>query len=155
MNGDNGIWAQLLRAKYLKGVQFINATRKPGGSYTWRSILSSQSLVSSTMAKLVLNGRTTSFWHDKWLFDKPLSSLCQYQIPLHMNSTTVQELYSEGNWSRELLNLLPSNLWAKLSLFTLSASEEDQVIWTASPHGQFSVGSAYNLVSGASTVASY
>ena len=61
MNGDNGVWAQLLHAKYLKGVQFIHAIWKPGGSYTWRNILSSQSLVSSGMEKLMLNGRTTFF----------------------------------------------------------------------------------------------
>ena len=93
MNGDNGVWAQLLRAKYLKGVQFIHATRKPGGSYTWHSILSIQSLVSSGMAKLVLNGRTPSFWHDKWLLDRPLASFYEYQIPPHLNSATVQDLW--------------------------------------------------------------
>ena len=107
-------------------------------SYTWCSILSSQRLVATGIAKMVINGRLTSFWHDKWLFDRPLVSFCQFPIPLHLNSASVRDVWFEGNWRREVFDLLPSNIGNMLSLFTLSADDEDQVIWTASPHGVFS-----------------
>ena len=49
--------------------------------------------------------------------------------------------------------MLPPNVCANLSLFTLSINEEDQVIWTASLHGKFSIGFAYDIVNGTPTAA--
>ena len=95
-----------MRAKYLKGKQFIHATKHLGGSYTWRSFLSSQRLVATGIAKMVINGRLTSFWHDKWLLDRPLVSFCQFSIPLHLNSVSIRDVWCKGNWRREVFDFL-------------------------------------------------
>ena len=60
MESDNGP-----QSKYLKGIDFIHATKKTRGSYTWRSSLSNQDVIAKGCAKLVHSGNSTSFWNDK------------------------------------------------------------------------------------------
>lgn len=60
-DGDQGLRAHVLRAKYLKGKPLIHAITKSNTSCTWRSICSTRELVKQGCSKLVTMGETLIF----------------------------------------------------------------------------------------------
>ncbi|XVF22870.1 hypothetical protein REPUB_Repub12eG0208500 [Reevesia pubescens] len=150
MTGNYDLWAQVLHSKYLKDTDFIKAAKKPGSSYTWRSILSSQVIVAKGCSRLVLNGKQTNFWYDEWLTDKPLAACCERQIPLGMTRLMVSDCWDGTAWNRETMSLLPNGLQETLSLVQPLQEGDDKTIWTGSSNGVFSVKSAYDLMVSAS-----
>ncbi|XVE96968.1 hypothetical protein REPUB_Repub02eG0269900 [Reevesia pubescens] len=130
------------------GPDGFQATKKPGGSHTWRSILSSQQIVSKGCAKLVMNGSGTSFWYDRWLLNKPLVESSIGDVPESIRTASVKELWRNGCWDVVAMHCLPDMVKGLLNLVQLHEEELDKLYWSDSQNGEFSVSSAYNMVAG-------
>ncbi|OMO93701.1 reverse transcriptase [Corchorus capsularis] len=79
-NGNTGLWARVLRAKYLKGQSFVRSTMSQCSSHTWRSIHSTSNLVLQGSARLIVssaykllaNEPSVDFgWKKLWKMDVP------------------------------------------------------------------------------------
>lgn len=61
--------ARILKAKYYPRSDFLDATLKPSSSpsFTWKSILSAQSLLKEGVRRVVGSGSSIRVWQDAWL----------------------------------------------------------------------------------------
>ncbi|XP_075654781.1 uncharacterized protein LOC142624945 [Castanea sativa] len=66
MGGDSLVY-RVLKAKYFATGDFVHASIGHNPSYTWRSLISAQSLVIEGMRWRVGNGANIKIWQDKWL----------------------------------------------------------------------------------------
>lgn len=71
--GDSGPWAKLLKEKYFGTDAFLRAKTRTSASHTWRSICSYKSVLTKGISKIIGDGSSTSFWHERWIGDKPLA----------------------------------------------------------------------------------
>jgi hypothetical protein len=63
--GDDTIWARLIRAKYTDTADIFACTGQ-GGSAFWKSLHQIKDLFKIGAKHEVLNGRRTQFWFDRW-----------------------------------------------------------------------------------------
>ena len=101
----------------------------------------------------LLGGNKTSFWHDAWLGDSPLSeSLPQLFEVCEQQNVTVREM-AERNWvmyfRRWLDPVAQGQAGAlKCSLFRVALGDgKDRPWWKSSKNGKFSVKSMYKKLS--------
>ena len=66
MGGESLVY-KVLKAKYFPTTDFVHASIGHNPSYTWRSLISAQSLVIEGMRWRVGNGANIKIWQDKWL----------------------------------------------------------------------------------------
>lgn len=130
--------------KDLKGQPFLNALKGPASSHVWRSLMWSKDLLAHGSRKLVFNGRSTSFWNDRWLGDQCLKELCNGPSSSFDDSKLVSDYVTEnGGWDWENLRDIPDNVKEQLSMIHINHEVDDRVIWSASSNGLFSLSSAY------------
>ncbi|CAL9004423.1 unnamed protein product [Prunus brigantina] len=73
-NKDNGLWAKIFEAKYLKGASILdtdNSTKK-SSSHTWKGIVHGVELLLKGMRWRIGLGDQIRFWKDNWCSDIPL-----------------------------------------------------------------------------------
>ena len=66
MGGESLVY-KVLKAKYFPTTDFVHASIGHNPSYTWRSLISAQSLVIEGMRWRVGNGANIKIWQDKCL----------------------------------------------------------------------------------------
>ncbi|KAI4980772.1 hypothetical protein ZWY2020_021257 [Hordeum vulgare] len=71
LQGDEGLWLQLIEAKYLRGRPFL-ACSLANGSQFWKSIQGIKNDIRLGVRVSVGNGSGTQFWLDPWLDGEPL-----------------------------------------------------------------------------------
>ncbi|KAE8770246.1 hypothetical protein D1007_58052 [Hordeum vulgare] len=71
VQGDGGLWLQLIEAKYLRGRPLL-ACSLENGSQLWKSIQSIKHEIRLGLRVSVGNGFGTQFWLDPWLEGEPL-----------------------------------------------------------------------------------
>lgn len=65
--GANPLLAKLLKARYFKHDDILNARRSYDPSYTWRSLWGSKALLMEGLAWRVGNGSSIKVWSDSWI----------------------------------------------------------------------------------------
>uniref|UniRef100_A0A2N9G3M9 CCHC-type domain-containing protein n=1 Tax=Fagus sylvatica TaxID=28930 RepID=A0A2N9G3M9_FAGSY len=110
-----------LIAKYFAGGTFMQATVKQGSSFTWRSIAGARWVLEEGL---------------RWridMVDPKVSELIQGEI---------------GQWDVNKLQLwfMPEDVATILTIPISRALPEDIQLWNATPHGKFTVSSAYRLI---------
>ncbi|XVF36716.1 hypothetical protein REPUB_Repub19eG0082000 [Reevesia pubescens] len=144
--GNEGLWARVWRAKYLKGKSFLQSTLKCNCSHTWRSICSSKDLVGKGCAKVIGNGCTTSFWFDKWCGNRCLADFNGQNQHGIEGAPMVSDYISNHNWQWDKSRDLPDEVTKAISLIYPIPGNEDNIFWEASCNGDFSVSSAYGIL---------
>ncbi|KAI5020767.1 hypothetical protein ZWY2020_045655 [Hordeum vulgare] len=71
LQGDGGLWLQLIEAKYLRGRPLL-ACSLVNGSQFWKSISGIKNDIRLGLRVSVGNGSGTQFWLDPWLDEEPL-----------------------------------------------------------------------------------
>ncbi|KAE8808716.1 hypothetical protein D1007_14799 [Hordeum vulgare] len=71
LQGDGGLWLQLIEAKYLRGRPLL-ACSLANGSQFWKSIQSIKHYIRLGLRISVGDGSGTQFWLDPWLEGEPL-----------------------------------------------------------------------------------
>ncbi|KAL5741942.1 hypothetical protein ACOSP7_028674 [Xanthoceras sorbifolium] len=69
MQGEEGLWGNILLNKYIKNSSLLEASRLPRGccSSTWRGIIYGASLVQKGTQWRVGDGTKIHFWTDSWI----------------------------------------------------------------------------------------
>uniref|UniRef100_A0A8I7B3C4 Uncharacterized protein n=1 Tax=Hordeum vulgare subsp. vulgare TaxID=112509 RepID=A0A8I7B3C4_HORVV len=71
LQGDGGLWLQLIEAKYLQGRPLLACSLATGSQF-WKSIQGIKNGIRLGLRVLVGNGSGTQFWLDPWLDGEPL-----------------------------------------------------------------------------------
>ncbi|XP_021722379.1 uncharacterized protein LOC110689854 [Chenopodium quinoa] len=66
---DDSLLSRVLKAKYYPNSSFLDSYLGVGGSYSWRSVWSSKSLVKEGVIWRIGNGSNVNVWSNPWLAD--------------------------------------------------------------------------------------
>uniref|UniRef100_A0A452XXD7 Reverse transcriptase zinc-binding domain-containing protein n=1 Tax=Aegilops tauschii subsp. strangulata TaxID=200361 RepID=A0A452XXD7_AEGTS len=64
---NGGMWAQILRSKFLQSKTLAQVTARPNDSPFWKGLMRTKDLFFRRVKFFVGNGMTTRFWEDTWL----------------------------------------------------------------------------------------
>ncbi|XP_021739763.1 uncharacterized protein LOC110706169 [Chenopodium quinoa] len=139
---------KVLKAKYFKSSDFIEARRGFDPSYTWRSIWGAKSLLLEGLIWRVDNGLDIKVWSDKWL---PRETGNEIPIPpangLHDPDLRVSDIidHQTGQWDvREMgLHLAATDIADIMNIPLLPSPSPDIPVWKFTKNRVFSVKSAY------------
>ena len=84
-----GMWAQILRNKYLHSKTLAQVTMRPTDLPFWKVLMRMKDLFFRRVKFLVGNGMSTRFWEDTWLGETPLA----VQYPTLYNIVQCKEDY--------------------------------------------------------------
>jgi hypothetical protein len=156
---EEGLWAVLLRAKYLGDHDLFSPAVPTKGSQFWNAIQKIKWYFKMGAKHQVNNGRRTYFWLDWWTGTGPLRFTFPRLFACCDNHfATVQGVRSSGGWSirfRRSFGLAERVEWDNLCrIFDLSpVSEGDDVVrWALEQSGEYSTGSMYSKLSRGGTV---
>lgn len=109
---ENGLWQKIIRHKYIKSKAICTVKHRQSDSPIWADLLKIRDIYLQGRKFKVGNGKTTLFWHDSWLYDKPLKvlfpDLCkmsmQQDITVHQVKSNPQSVtftrWLVGGWRR-------------------------------------------------------
>lgn len=146
---EQGLWADLLRAKYLPtGDIFTSPTIK--GSQFWNGLQKIKHLFKLGAKHEVHNGRATLFWSDWWKGRTPLRERfpCLYSISSAPH-ISIHQAHNQEGWRltfRHTFGTAEAVEWDELSreIETWSGDEgHDNISWTLESSGCFSSRSIY------------
>src|SRR3989337_1881294 len=69
----DGMWALILRNKYLQSKSLAQVTARPNDSPFWKGLMRTKDMFFHRAKFFVGNGMTTRFWEDTWLGETPLA----------------------------------------------------------------------------------
>lgn len=132
--------------KYVgQGNTVLNTTDRKDVSNAWKGITRALPILKQGIRMLVNNGRSTRFWEDSWLEERPLEDWVNRRIP--NKSRMVSDMCtSEGEWKwDEIRSMLPEDTCNKLEILrpTMDEKAKDEIYWKFEGSGKFSVTSAY------------
>ncbi|XP_062080982.1 uncharacterized protein LOC133785782 [Humulus lupulus] len=143
--GKQGIWHDLIWAKYLKEVSILSYMPKQNDSRLWKGIMRSVSLLKKGLGRRIGNGNSTSIWYDNWLPTTP-----HRPVPLMDASygvSWVSQFIENKMWNVAKL----SQWFAKEDMERITKinipmeDKEDNWIWLHDPIGNFSIRSAFTM----------
>ncbi|CAL9000717.1 unnamed protein product, partial [Prunus brigantina] len=149
LNKDNGLWAKIFEAKYLKGASMLAAPNftKKTSSHTWKGVVHGVELLLNGMRWRIGSGDQVKFWKDSWCSDTPL--LHHDGVLNVCDADCVVSSFFLHNWwdISKLREALSEDLVQQIVSIPVGVhgSFFDTQIWHASSNGVFSVKSAYQL----------
>lgn len=120
----------------------------PCPSYSWRSILSSRSMLEMGVRWKVCNGNSIKMWKDAWLRVNGIGKLITPIRVLNREATVVSLLDNERHlWRRDIISevLFPIDKDRILNVPICTTGEDDVRVWVASKDGSFRVRDMYAL----------
>ncbi|XP_048422575.1 uncharacterized protein LOC125469371 [Pyrus x bretschneideri] len=148
MQRDPGLWAQVLKGKYLKHYDMVGAcsAKFTNCSHTWRGILFGAQILPNGMRWRVGTGSQIHFWKDNWLESGVLENFATIPLSADMLEWTVEDFLTDDGWNVDLLySCLPPDIVEHIfSLHVgIANHRDDKVIWSLTNSGTFSVKTAY------------
>jgi hypothetical protein len=153
LNRDHGLWADLMKKKYLNGDSCIHMLDKKNASAssTWKSIIFGAETLKLGVFWRLGDGKNVKFWFDKWIGNNSLADL-GHAPPLHIDhSETVADFLIANHWNTvKLQSCLPLEAIQRIINIPIGIDSgiPDRCIWGLSPNGNFSVKTAYELCCG-------
>ncbi|GKV45487.1 hypothetical protein SLEP1_g52559 [Rubroshorea leprosula] len=148
LHGDNALWCRVLRAKYLRDSNLLEARLKPKSSFIWRGILQCCPVLKKGLRWRIGSGERVRFWHDNWVGHAPLAMEGD-PLPTSPSLMVADVINQEGEWDLDYLNsLIPADVIEVIRAIPLSrhVQLQDNTFWSDSMDGSFSVKSAYHLI---------
>ena len=151
-NGS-GIWHDIIRRKYLKKGMVSLLKKSPKNSPVWNDMLKVRNVYTRGRSMIVGDGKSTSFWHDRWcglvsLADKFLGL---YEISDEQDCSV--EYMKKKNWRPSFRRWLHEDLQNQLrrlydTIYCFSTNNSnDRAKWDWEKSGVFSVKSTYKYLS--------
>lgn len=123
MQDEAGLWGELLKAKYYKGVNPMHHKKKVTDSYTPRSIAHGLQVVKRGLSWTIANGRSVYFWVDTWAGDTSLEQLALEPISEEEKKLVVANfLREDGRWNWEKFMMIAA------TDITFSTGEDDPMV---------------------------
>jgi hypothetical protein len=147
VTNPNSLCSRVLKARYFKDGNFLEAPCPKRASYTWKSILHGRELLKEGRVWRIGDGEQVNVWTDKWI---PRSSA---QHPLghrpDVEVEKVSELLLSGGagWDIEKLHnsFFEADVEDIMKIPVGRAGTVDYLAWNYTKNGNFSVKSAYHL----------
>ncbi|KAL3846296.1 hypothetical protein ACJIZ3_003699 [Penstemon smallii] len=140
--------SRILKARYFKSCDFMQANLGSNPSFTWRSILEARPILERGMRWRVGNGLKIRIWGCRWL-PRPNTFMVSSPRNTLPFDSKVNLLIDPnlGDWNQELIEEIfwPEEVELILKIPLGSLQNEDTQIWHYTSTGQFSVRSAYHL----------
>ncbi|KAL9278245.1 putative ribonuclease H domain-containing protein [Arabidopsis thaliana] len=153
LGDDKSLWARVLRSKYKVGEVQNHSWLAPKShwSSTWRSISTGlRAVVTCGLGWVPGDGRSINFWLDKWLLNTSLLSHATRTIPVAEINKKVEEYWCDGaGWNTRVLSLyLPMSIIHRLYAVVIKGCPgvRDTISWTGNSNGEFTVSSAYAML---------
>lgn len=150
LSDSSSLFTRILKAKYFSRLDFLDATLGHNPSYTWRSLWSTQSLLTLGHRWKIGDGSKINVWSMPWIRNL-LSLKPSTSPPLHQHDLTVNSLLSAdfNSWDTTLVQSLFNDAEAAAILSTplFARSSSDIRIWKVTVDGTYTVKSAYRICS--------
>lgn len=148
MHNDESLLHKILKAKYFKNTDLLNARRGFDPSYTWRSIWGAKALLLEGLKWRVGNGRDIRVWDDDWL-PEGSSPLDSSSLAVVDHNLKVCNLIDDqcAEWNQEILinTFTPSEKKIILNTPLVRSLPKDVRYWWPNTTGVYTVKSGYWL----------
>jgi len=111
-NGE-GIWQEIIREKYLKKGMICMLTKNPKNSPVWNDLLKVRHIYLKGRTMQVGNGKSTSFWHDKWCGLVSLADKFPELYQINVEQKCLVEEMKRKNWRPSFRRWLHEDLQNK------------------------------------------
>ncbi|CAA7033157.1 unnamed protein product [Microthlaspi erraticum] len=153
LKDDHSLWARVLKKKYRVGDLREQSWLKPKSNWSilWRGVAKGiREVVVPGHRWIAGDGGQIRFWSDTWLSDRPLGDQAVVELPPMASSVLVKDVWRDGaGWDLASIEpFLSEN--SKLELMAVVVDHvtgaSDRLAWKGNADGEFSVTSAYQLV---------
>jgi hypothetical protein len=148
LSDSSSLLTRILKAKYFPRRDFLDAPLGHNPSYTWRSLWSTQHLLTLGHRWKIGDGSRIKVWSTPWLRDLPTLKPSTPPLP-NFEDLTVNHLMLPdlSSWNYNLVQSLfnPSDAAAILSTPLYNRRKDDTCIWKATVDGSYSVEMAYRI----------
>lgn len=149
LKNDQVPWCQALKHKYLRSTTLWTCGTQ-SASPTWRAILKCRDVLRAGTIWRIGDGRDVLFWKDRWLDLGPLETIVDNPVPESSDSFRVaQAIHPNGNWDLNFLSaFLPQHVLECIRGLPrpMETSIKDDICWSGTPDGSFSLKSAFALI---------
>ncbi|KAK7245383.1 hypothetical protein RIF29_40223 [Crotalaria pallida] len=149
----NDLWVQVLKGKYARGRDFLKTVKSNNqDSSLWKRLAYLWPTLLDNVQFRIGNGKGTWFWKDRWIGDKiTLQDFTLHQRDFDNDTTLVADMTDEDrNWDfGKLQDILNNTIIDKIRIMPPPEPElgDDELAWSIEGHGNFTVKSAYGLLS--------
>ncbi|KAL2933269.1 hypothetical protein RDABS01_016388 [Bienertia sinuspersici] len=148
MNGTDSLTGSILKARYFKNDDILDARRGHDPSFTWRSLWGSKSLLQEGLAWRIGTGTCVNVWSSNWLLSEDGPKLPAMQ-PCSDTSLRVCDLidFTTGQWNEEIVAQV-FNAEDKEMVLNIPLSSRwprDELFWWPYSDGLYTVKSGYWL----------
>jgi hypothetical protein len=159
--GEDTIWARLIRAKYHDANDIFSGNGQ-GGSQFWKSLHKVKHLFKAGAKHVVKDGNRTSFWRDWWIESRPLNesfpllfAICDDESVSVANALQGEGLAIRFRRSLDQGGTIQWRILCALVEGVVLAPGLDQIHWHLDSSGSFSVKSIYFKMSQGTSVAHF
>jgi hypothetical protein len=152
LENENGLWQEIVKAKYFSRSNIQNISHKLGDSPIWSDLLKIKPIYLQGRSIKIGNGANIRFWEDSWLTDSPLCSLIPVLYALsEQKGISVADVKTGiicitfRRWLPLELQNIWDMVWSKVEIFQLSEAE-DKIRWKIGKKKVFTVKSVYNAL---------
>lgn len=145
LRAPDSLLFKVLRGRYFRSGDFLNAPIGNNSSLTWKSIVWGRDLFKEGY-RWVGNGKHVIINEDPWLSRE--GSRSPVVVPDRLKGRRVSELINpNGEWNEEEVrrNFIPSDAEDILTIPIGTPQSKDEIIWAIDSKGVFKVKSAYHL----------
>jgi hypothetical protein len=147
LNPPDSPCAQVLKSKYFPDGDLLSVVEKPGISYSWRSIVQGVHAIKDGLIWRVGDGTQINIWADLWIPRGATRRPCTPRGQIILNKVSELIDPTSGDWDRALVTEIFWEADAKNILsIPLKNGMEDTLAWHFDPKGDFSVKSAYHVL---------
>lgn len=153
LHDTESLWASVLRSKYSVGsIHDLSWMRaRKNGSSTWRSVaLGLREVVYPGHSWVIRNGREIKFWTDRWLSNQPIQIAVVGDLPDGHEEVTAREMWIVGEgWDFNRIGPhVTEEMRLELAAVVVNTVNDnaDQLAWGLTNNGEFTVKSAYELI---------
>lgn len=148
-NGDQGLWANMFREKYLRGDSIINHNHNSTSSTVWKGVCHGSKVLREGCMWNVGDGSKIDFWVDDWLGLGPLSQYAIRPLSAAELAQKVEVFLNDYGWNLDKLqSVLPMGIVHKI--FTIYAGRKstktDRAVWKFNTNRNYSTKSGYFML---------
>lgn len=145
VKNPNTLWGKLMKGLYFNRSEFWHADSGCNPSWGWKSLLIGREAITDSIRWSIENGESVNIRTDKWLRRGLIGGPANRNDPKQ-----VSELILPGTqmWNEPLVrNLFDTQTTQEILAIPIDCPFfTDELVWTGTQHGSFTVKNGYNLL---------
>ena len=142
---------RVFSAKYFPNGNILDAPIHPKCSYTWKSILQAREVIQNGAIWRVGNGQLIDIWNHRWLSETLPGLVMSPRPDANLDKVSDLLLHNPRQWNLDLIDKVfyPCEANVIKGIYVSEDNIEDKLIWPLTPSDDYSVKSAYQMLSSA------